>query len=131
MNEMLKPEAVMVETNGKVPAAAVTEARERIAALSRFTGRPILYARVVLGDSPARDPEERCRARAVLDVNGHALYAEARAETMYGAIAGVQQRLRGGLERLAGRHSRKHTQRPPRREPERAREDTRQPRVPV
>lgn len=131
MNEMLKPEAVTVETSGKVPAAAVTEARERIAALSRFTGRPILYARVVLGDSPARDPRERCRARAVLDVNGHALYAEARAETMHGAITGVQERLRSGLERLAGRRFRKHSQRPPRKGAEEARDGTRQPRVPV
>ncbi|GIH68511.1 HPF/RaiA family ribosome-associated protein [Sphaerimonospora thailandensis] len=131
MNETLKPEAVLVETNGKVPAGAVTEARERISALTRFTGRPILYARVVLGDSPSRIPEERCRARAVLDVNGYALHAEARAETMHGAIAGVQERLRSGLERLTGRHSRKHPQRSPRKGPAEVDEEARQPEVPV
>ncbi|MEU8195954.1 hypothetical protein AB0C10_19420 [Microbispora amethystogenes] len=103
MNDTLTPEAVMVETSGQVPAGAVTEARERIASVSRFTAKPILYARVNLAYSPSLSPGERCAARAVLDVNGQPVHAQAEAETMHLAIVEVQHRLRVGLDRLSYR----------------------------
>ncbi|WP_169989166.1 MULTISPECIES: HPF/RaiA family ribosome-associated protein [unclassified Microbispora] len=103
MNTTFDSEAVVVATSGKVPAEAVTEARERVAALARFTDRPILAARVTLTYSPGPAPQDRCTARAVIDVNGRPLHAHADAATMDGAIAEVQDRLRTELARLRKR----------------------------
>ncbi|GAB3159706.1 hypothetical protein [Microbispora hainanensis] len=103
MNTTFDVDAVLVETGGNLPAGAVTEARERLAALARFTSRPILAARVRLVYSLKPAPEDRCAARAMLDVNGHPLHAHAVAATMQGAIAEIQDRLRVELGRLRKR----------------------------
>ncbi|WP_327045306.1 HPF/RaiA family ribosome-associated protein [Microbispora sp. NBC_01189] len=103
MNTTFDSDAVVVETSGQVPAEAITEARERVAALARFTGRPILAARVTLKHSPGLAPPDRYAARAVLDVNGQPLHAHADAATMDGAIAEMQDRLRTELARLRKR----------------------------
>jgi ribosome-associated translation inhibitor RaiA len=101
MNITLRPEEVLVETRGKVSDRAVMEARERIAALARFTGRPVLYAKVDLQYRPEGAAVERSIARAVLDINGHPLHAHANAESMHAAIVEIQERLRTRIERLA------------------------------
>ncbi|GGO08058.1 hypothetical protein GCM10010116_16280 [Microbispora rosea subsp. aerata] len=103
MNTTFDAEAVVVETIGEVPPEAVAEARKRVAALARYTDRPILAARVTLHHSPGPAPDHRFAARAVLDVNGRPLHAHAEATNTYGAIAEVQDRLRTELARLRKR----------------------------
>lgn len=90
---------VQVEISGRVPRRAVEEARVRVAALARYTHRPILFARVALNYAADPAVARPASARAVIDVNGHAIHAHASGASMHQAIAEMQRRLRVQLEK--------------------------------
>ncbi len=86
-----------------VPSDAVEYARGKVGALTRFTHRPMLTARVKLTahDDPA--VERPVVAQANLDVNGRLVRAQVQAGTAKEAVDRLEATLRHRLQREDGR----------------------------
>ncbi|MGB2923206.1 MAG: HPF/RaiA family ribosome-associated protein [Mycobacterium sp.] len=91
---------VTVTTDGRLPGAA-EYARNRISEIARFTGRPVLHARVRL--TRHTDPAVRrpVVAQANLDVDGRLIRAQVDAATAREAIDQLDERLRRLLDKTA------------------------------
>ncbi|MFC4060540.1 HPF/RaiA family ribosome-associated protein [Planomonospora corallina] len=97
----LTAEDVQVLTHGRVPRSAVERAQEKVAALTRHCGEPVLFTRVRLGVVSDPALEHPATAQAVLDVNGRLVRAHAEGRTVHHAIALLTDRLRVRLDRVA------------------------------
>ncbi|MEU8404480.1 HPF/RaiA family ribosome-associated protein [Nonomuraea sp. NPDC048892] len=108
----LDPAEVQVKISGGIRSGDVRRAREIVADLARLAHEPVLDARIKLTHEPgSRDAAKRCTARAVLDVQGRLIRAEAGARTTRAAIHLLADRLRARLleatrdwENRRGRH---------------------------
>jgi hypothetical protein len=92
---------VVVQTRGVVGHRAVLYAQNKIMAVTRKGGEPILYARVKLSRSADPAVSRPALAQANLDVNGRQLRAQVAARTMYEAVDLLQARLRERHSQLA------------------------------
>ncbi|WP_449066323.1 HPF/RaiA family ribosome-associated protein [Planomonospora algeriensis] len=97
----LHAEDVQVLTRGRVLPAEVERVREKVVALARHRGEPVLFTRVRLGLSCDPALARPATAQAVLDVNGRLVRAHAEARTVHDAIALLTDRLRVRLDRTA------------------------------
>lgn len=96
------PEVIDVDvtTHGQLPGAA-DYARSKIGGVARFTGRPVLQARVRLSRHPDPAVPRPVVAQANLDVDGHLVRAQVEAATAREAIDLLEARLKRRLERTA------------------------------
>lgn len=94
-------EDVVVQTQGTVGPGAVWYAKDKIMAVVRKSGEPILYARVKLNRKADPAVSRPVLAQANLDVNGRQLRAQVTATTMREAVDLLQARLRERHTRLA------------------------------
>jgi hypothetical protein len=92
---------VVVQTQGMVGPGAVRYAQDKILAVVRKGGEPVLYARVKLARSADPAVSRPVLAQANLDVNGRQLRAHVAAATMREAVDLLQARLRERHARLA------------------------------
>ncbi|MBG0815587.1 hypothetical protein [Planomonospora sp. ID82291] len=101
VHDTLAAEDVLVLTRGRVLPAEVERVQEKVIALARHCGEPVLFARVRLG--LACDPAlaRPASAQALLEVNGRPVRAHAEARTVHDAIALLTDRLRVRLDRTA------------------------------
>jgi ribosome-associated translation inhibitor RaiA len=94
---------VEVRVRGDVGAKDVRYARRKVARVSRWTGAPVMYAKVTLtaaGD-PAR--ERRALAQATLQVDRDIVRAHVAAHRMPEAADLLEERLREQMETRKGR----------------------------
>jgi len=96
---------IVLATAGDVGDEDKRYASERILALARHVGGPILFARAKLTreSDPARP--RPAQAQVTLDLNGEPVRAHVAAHSMHEAVDLVQQRLRDRLEHAARRHA--------------------------
>lgn len=94
---------VVVSTRGAVPESAAAYAAEKVARVVHLAPAPVLRARIELHEHPNPSVERRSLAEAALDVSGHAVRAQAVAETIEEAIDLVEERLRRRLEVMSSR----------------------------
>src|SRR5690606_6233003 len=97
----LTADDVHAVTRGRVSRAAVARAREKVAALARHCGEPILSARVKLTRPAEPGPDRLPVAEASLNVNGRVLRAQAQGLTVGEAVTELIERLRVRLDRTA------------------------------
>ncbi len=97
----LDPADIQTETRGAVPAGAIEEARETVAAATVVAHEPVLFARVKLSTSADPAVARPCAAQANVDVNGRIIRSQAVAESMHQAIRLLGDRLRNRLRRSA------------------------------
>lgn len=91
---------VDVTTHGEHPGA-VDYARSKIGELGRYTGRPVLHARVKLARHHDPAVQRPVVAQANLSIDGRLIRAQVQAETAREAVDLLAARLRRGLERTA------------------------------
>jgi ribosome-associated translation inhibitor RaiA len=99
---------VVVHTEGRVTAAELARAHEKVAHVGKFASDRVLFAKVdlIAYKDPAR--ERPAFAKAELDVGGHVVRARAAASTMFDAIDLLEARLRERLERRAHGEEARH-----------------------
>jgi ribosome-associated translation inhibitor RaiA len=93
--------AVRIETHGRVPDGAPEMAAAKVGALLEIAAERVLSAHVTL--TVAADPAvtSQAVAQATVDMNGRIVRAQAAEQTMRGAIAQMEARLRVRLNRAA------------------------------
>ncbi|GIH91210.1 HPF/RaiA family ribosome-associated protein [Planobispora siamensis] len=96
----LTAQDVQVLTRGRVPRSAVERVQERIVALGRYCGEPILFTRVKINAPVNLGSGQLTSAQAVLDVNGNLIRAHAERETAHAAVAELVDRLKARLDRI-------------------------------
>jgi ribosome-associated translation inhibitor RaiA len=96
----LAAQDVQVLTRGRVPRSAVERVQEKIAALDRYCGEPILFTRVKINAPVNLGSGQLTSVQAVLDVNGNLIRAHAEGETAHAAVAELVDRLRARLDRV-------------------------------
>ncbi|GIH81493.1 HPF/RaiA family ribosome-associated protein [Planobispora longispora] len=96
----LAAQDVQVLTRGRVPRSAIERVQEKIAALDRHCGEPILFTRVKINAPVSLGSGQLTSAQAVLDVNGSLIRAHAEGETAHAAVAELVDRLRARLDRI-------------------------------
>jgi ribosome-associated translation inhibitor RaiA len=99
---------VVVHAEGRVSAAELARAHEKVAHVGKFASGRVLFAKVdlVAYNDPAR--ERPSFAKAELDVGGHIVRARAAASNMFDAIDLLEARLRERLERRAHGQEARH-----------------------
>lgn len=103
---MLQAEAVNVVVRGSVEDRQRHHAQERVAHAARHVHAPISFARVILTAAGVPPRGRPVKARAVLDVSGRTVQANASAANMHEAIDRLHERLRRQLQQKAGRRDR-------------------------
>jgi hypothetical protein len=91
---------VQVRTSGAVAAGMAQLAQDKVEAVLRHVGGPVLCARVMLGRAPDPAVERPAFASAVVSINGRLVRASGVGVTMGEAIAELVARLRIRLERV-------------------------------
>jgi ribosome-associated translation inhibitor RaiA len=105
---------VQVRVAGAVPAELPDLARQKVEAVLRHVGEPVLAARVLLAIAPDPAVARPAMASGTVSVNGRVVRAEVGADTMRNAIDQLASRLRVRLERArpsrpdCGPDSRRH-----------------------
>jgi ribosome-associated translation inhibitor RaiA len=99
--------ALVVHGHGRVSHAAHSYAHQKISALMKFAGAPILFAKVdlIAHADPAR--ERGALAKAEFDVNGSVVRAHAEGTTMHAAIDALESRLGTRLKRAGAMRTRR------------------------
>ncbi|HEX6198490.1 MAG TPA: sigma 54 modulation/S30EA ribosomal C-terminal domain-containing protein [Jiangellaceae bacterium] len=92
---------VEVVTSDDIPNSASVEAKRKVAALARYTGEPVLHARVRLIRSNDPAVERPVLAQGNLDLNGRIVRAQVAAGNAHEAVDLLEKRLRRRLERMA------------------------------
>ena len=90
---------VQVRVIGAVPPELPGLARQKVDAVLRHVGEPVLAARVLLAMAPDPAVARPAIASGTVSVNGRIVRAEAVADTMRNAIDELASRLRVRLER--------------------------------
>ena len=104
-----RPIDVQVVTRGaRIGSAVKAYARRKVAALARIAPGPVRHARVTLGRAADPAVARPAHAKAVLDLNGRLVRAEASARRLEEAVDLLEARLRHRLEHLASRRRTLH-----------------------
>jgi hypothetical protein len=90
---------VQVRTSGVIPAGMAELAANKVEALLRHAGEPVLSARVMLGRAADPAVERPAIAGAAINLNGRVVRASGVGATTGEAIAQLVARLRIRLER--------------------------------
>jgi ribosome-associated translation inhibitor RaiA len=103
---------IEVRVAGSVPPELPELARQKVSAVLRHVGEPVLTARILLAIAPDPAVARPATASGTVSVNGRLVRAEATADTIRNAIDELASRLRVRLERVwqggAGSASRRH-----------------------
>lgn len=100
-DDALTAQQVHTVTRGRVPRTVAARAREKVAALARHAGEPVLAARLKLTRPPEPGPDRPPIAEASLNVNGRLIRAQAEGPTVQEAVTELLERLRVRLDRTA------------------------------
>jgi ribosome-associated translation inhibitor RaiA len=94
------PLDIHVRSGVGVSPAARDYARRKVAAVSRLTAQPVLFARIRLTQSSDPAVERPAQAWATLDVNGRLVRAHVAAGSMFEAVDELEARLQRQVDRL-------------------------------
>jgi uncharacterized protein (DUF2267 family)/ribosome-associated translation inhibitor RaiA len=98
--DTLTPETVQVHAPKDVPRATLDAARERLATLQRYVGRPIISARLTLRHQETRKARSHWVADASVDLEGRVLAAHTTGGDPLQATDAAVDRLRRQLRRV-------------------------------
>lgn len=99
--ELISPKDVQVVEHGQFAEDVAGYARQKIAALARYTREPILFVRVRLERHPDPAATRPVAAQASLDLNGRVLQVKVAAATAREAVDLLEARLRQRLVKSA------------------------------
>jgi uncharacterized protein (DUF2267 family)/ribosome-associated translation inhibitor RaiA len=97
------PETVEIHAPRDLPRPTLAAARERLAALQRYVGRPIISARLTLRHPETRRARSRWVADASIDLEGRVLAAHATGRDPLDATDAAVDRLRRQIRRVVGK----------------------------
>jgi ribosome-associated translation inhibitor RaiA len=91
---------IEVRVAGPVPPELTDQARQKVSAVLRHVGEPVLTARILLAIAPDPAVARPAMASGTVSVNGRLVRAEATADTIRNALDELVSRLRVRLERV-------------------------------